>query len=303
MKKLFCKLPPLQWAAFLSALISAALQTAAMLLEFETESNYFAVGATLPKIAILFALLSCVLGILSAIFTAKEKKLLATYPTGLRRLHIAPAVGFLFALIGLGWDLFQKASDLWEQRNDGATFLRDFLAGKTKLALFALLLLFCALFYCLSWALSKKENQTETVLLGFATVIACALLSAYLYFDFSIEMNTPVKSLLQGGCLCSMILFTTELRLPLEKAFPKLLLAVSNLVISITSLTAVSVPVAFFTGKLQSTRVDHLFYSLFLLCMIPAALEHIITSSHSDNQANTADIPDSNDPDTERTES
>lgn len=293
MKKLLCKLPPLQWGSLLAALIASTTQTLAMLLEFEAESNYFTRGATLPHLAILFSLLSLGLGIAAAFLAAKKKKLSVDFSTSLRKLHLFPAVGFFCALVGLGWELFTKAGVLWMHRNDGASFFKEFLAGETKIALLCLPLLFCALGYCWNWAFPTSKNQTETVILGFAAAIACAILGIHLYFDFSVEMNSPVKSLLQAAFLCSMIFFTTELRLLLKKPLPKLLWIISSLVIAVASLCAVAIPVAFLTGKLPQRRLDFFFYGLFALCMIPAALEHIFSlSAH-----------DSNDPDqTERTE-
>jgi hypothetical protein len=95
-----------------------------------------------------------------------------------------------------------------------------------------------------------------------------------------------------------MIFFTTELRLPLNKPLSKLLVAISNLLLAMTSLTAIAVPVAFWAGTIGSHRMDHFFYALFLLCLIPAALEHIITIFHDNNQP----TDHSCDPDTERTE-
>ena len=194
MKKLFCKLPPLQWASFLTALIAAILQTLAMLLQLDSSSNYFTRGARLPRLAVLFALLSFALG-LAAALTAKKKNLAATANLNLRKLHIFPAIGFLFALVGLALNLLIQANEHWEHRNDGTAFLKDFLIGENKPALLCLPLLLFAAFYCVHWAFSKKENQTEITLLGFAAVIACALLGVHIYFDFSVEINSLTVSL------------------------------------------------------------------------------------------------------------
>ena len=293
MKKLFCKLPPLQWASLLAALIAAALQTMAVLWELEPKGNYFVRGAVLPTLAVILALLSFGLGSAALLLTAKKRKLSVCTPASHRKFHLFPTVGFALALIGLGYDLISKATELWERSNDGSAFLEELLAGKAKLAFLCLPLLLCAVFYCLNWALSKAANPGETVILGFATLAACAILGIHVYFDFSLEINSPLKSFLQATFLCAMMLFTTELRLPLKKPLPKLLWILSCLVITFSSLCAIAAPVAVLTNKRLGERLDLLFYGLFALCMIPVALEHLLSlSAH-----------DLNDPDqTERTD-
>ena len=290
MKKTFCKLPPLQWLSFLSALIAALLQIPAWLLDFEAGSNYFVPGALLPKLALLFALLSFILGLVASC-TAKKQDLTADYPTNLRKLHLFPAIGLSCALIGLAIKLLERALEIWGHHTDGTRFLMEFLNIGTIAGVFAPLLLIFAVSYCLNWAFSKKCSQTGILLQGFCAMIGCALMVVHIYFDFSVEMNAPVKMILQGGGLSAMILFTTELRLPLRKPLPRLLLILSNLLISAASLGVIAIPVAFLTGKLAPSRIDHLLYALFLLFMVPVALEHILTI-----------FPRDPDPDTERTD-
>ena len=281
MKKLFCKLPPLQWGALLAALIAAVLQALAFLLEYESNANYFTRDAILPSLAALCTIVSIVLGSVAALLRPKSKlspsEAYKIYKTN-RKLRLFPAVGFFLALTGLSWNLFIKAGVLWMYRDDGATFLREFLTTETCLALLGLPLLYSAVFYCWNRAFPKNKPVKETIVLGFAAIIACGLLGIHLYFDFSIEMNAPIKTLLLTVFLCSMIFFTTELRLLLEKPLPKLLWIFSNLVITVSACAA-TIPLAALLGKLPEYRIDLLFYGIFAICMIPAALEHLFALS------------------------
>ena len=293
MKKLFCKLPPLQWGALLAALIAAVLQSLAFLLEYESNANYFTRDAILPSAAAICAIISIVLGTVAALLRPKSKSRLPEDYKINRKLHIFPVIGFFLSMVGLSFDLFTKIVALWMYRDDGEAFLMEFFAGENKFALLCLpFLYFATLGYCWNRAFPKNKKENETVVLGFATMIACGLLGIYLYFDFSLEMNAPVKTLLLTVFLCSMIFFTTELRLLLKKPLPKLLWIVSNLVITVSACAA-AIPVAYFFGKLPEHRVNWLLYGIFAICMIPVALGHLLTLSALPN----------NDPDqAERTE-
>ncbi len=294
MKKIFRALPLLQWVAILLADTAAVLQISAMLLDYEKESNYFANNALLPILAAGFALSALAVGISSA-FVNKPK----AFPhsqSRFRMLHWSPAVGFLCAMAGISHELIQNGVTLWKKHTDGQLFLEEYLQGQTNIALFCLLLLILAFVFCVLW--TRKPDQADpnkTAGFGFAAVIACALLSVLLYFDMSTEMNAPVKSLLQAGFLSSMIFFTTELRLLLGKPLPRLLAILSSLILTVGSLTALPISIAYLTQRID--RFSHFAYALFMLCMIPVALGHIIELFSK----NTSQRKDPEDPHSERT--
>ena len=286
MKKYFCKLPPLQWGAFLAALIAAILQTVALLSNVDIGTNYFKPGSFLHIIAALFAILSFGFSI-APLLKCKGKPSPVAYPSKLRKLHLFPALGFLAALAGLLWEVAQKSITLWEKHDDGLEFLSELLAGEAKLAFFCLPLLLCAVFYCLRWAFSKEEGTVGITLLGFATIAACVLLAVHIYFDFSIEMNAPVKTMVQGGVLSTMIFFTTELRSPLKMPCSKLLLVTSGLMLAMASISAISIPAAFFAQTLPGNRFDHFCYAILIASMIPVAIEHIPALHATVSDSNT----------------
>lgn len=289
MKKLFCKLPPLQWVAFSLALIASALQIAAMLLDIAPGSNYFIVGRPLPVIAPIVAILALGSGV-AVLLPLKKKRLLAAYPAKLRKLHLFPAFGFFVAFGGLLRFFIRKGVTLWEKHTDGEKFLAELLAGSSKITLLCLPLLLCAAFYCLNRALSKNENRTTVTLRGLATMVACGLLVTHIYFDFSIELNAPVRTMLQAGILSAVALFTAETRQLLNKPCATLLWLTAELTLVCATFSSVAIIVAYLTGTLPNNRFDHFCYAIFLLFMIPAALEHVLTIQIS-----------SSEPDTERT--
>ena len=295
MKKTFRSVPLLQWISLLSAGVAAILQTLAILFSYEDTSNYFVPGAHLPIAAIIFALISLLTGLATAfLHRPRDKKEIASH---FHSLHYVTAFGFLCALSGIMLELIQKALKTWERHTDSQRFFEDYLNGlRIKLTLLCVPFLILAICYCILLARKGyKKDPQQTAWLGLAAVIACALLSANLYFDMSIEMNAPVKIFSQGGCLCAMVFFTAELRRLLEKKFATLLLALSNLLISMISLSSLAFPVAYLTGAID--RFEHFAYALFLLCMLPTALGQIL-----DLSIDTSQKSDPAESDTERTE-
>ena len=88
-------------------------------------------------------------------------------------------------------------------------------------------------------------------LLGSTAVLGCALLNAYYYFDVSVEMNAPIKVLLQTALLFAMIYYTCELRFLLGRGKPRLFLVFAYATVAASSLCAISLPVALLCGIIQ----------------------------------------------------
>ncbi len=222
----------------LCIIAAAALQTVAMFLSYETETHYFAPDAPLPVVAVVCALLAAVLGIVIAFLVPKAE--LSPSPFSDRILPSMPAA---FGCVICG-SAFLGAS-----------------GGLGKLGAIALLI--AAIGFVLCGSPLRHSIPNIIALLGFAPVIGCALINAYYYFDVSIEMNAPVKVMLQTALLFSMLYFTAELRFLIGRARPTLYLILAFCSASACSLCAVSVPVAYAAGLL--TRLDYVLSAFFAL--------------------------------------
>ena len=90
--------------------------------------------------------------------------------------------------------------------------------------------------------------------LGFFPPVACALLVCILYFDTSLEMNAPLKVTAQCALLPLMLYFTAELRYLLDRALPRLYLALALGSLALSSLCTLAVPVAVIAGFLDNAN-------------------------------------------------
>lgn len=212
-----------------SASLAAVLQTVAMLVSYDARANYFLVWAPLPYIAVALTILAAVSGLLFAILGQKPKN---TSPFSKGILPSIPAaLGMLVC-----------------------TCLIFIFADGTLATVTAICLILAALYSVLCGTAVQKNHPSILCLLGFATVLAGALMNVLYYFDPTLEMNAPIKITVQTALLFAMIYYTAELRYLLEREKPRVYLALSLMTIAASALPAVSIPVAYTCGII--TRVD-----------------------------------------------
>ena len=230
-----------------AALTAAAVvvQTIAMLRCFEVGTNYFLIGATLPTVAALLAILGAGLGTVGACLGGRVQ------PT-----H-SPIAGKLYTALPCALLFFATA------------LLMPFLASGTEAALglrvpvlISCLLAGCYVLLC-GLPSFRAAHPTAIALLGFSAPIACGLLNAYYYFDMSVEMNSPLKYCVQVALLFAMLYFLGEIRFHINEPKPRLFLACAFCTLAAASMCAIAFPVAFFAGRFE--RVDYLMGSLLML--------------------------------------
>lgn len=218
----------------LSALV-LLFSTLSMLLCYDRSANYFTVGAVLPFFTVALAIVAATVGIIAAILFPRDQ--LNTTPFSNRIQESLPAA---IAMLLCGVCLLLPQSTSFALR-----------------LITTLLLLTSAAYVMLRSRRSNRFNpSTSFVLLGFTPAIACVLLTAYYYFDTSMEMNAPVKVMVQTAVLCAMLYFTCELRYLLGRQKPRLYLALSLCTLAASSLTAIAVPLSYAFGIFN--RADYL---------------------------------------------
>ena len=234
----------LRYAAFACAWIASLLQAIAIFTNYGTRANYFHPGSVLPFIAALVAILSWVLGIVSGLPTKSADT--NSSPIAPALLPSLPAcIGFVGAAFGM------------------------FSTGVTATTLLVATLLLLSAIYCVFSALPK------TPMLGCAAILGCALLNAYYYFDMSVEMNAPLKVLLQTALLFAMIYYTAELRFLLGRGMPRLYTIVAYATVAFCALAALAVPLAFLLGKFN--RIE---YATGGILMLGIALTVLLRIQH-----------------------
>ena len=128
----------------------------------------------------------------------------------------------------------------------------------------ASLALICAAVYSiLSGTSARRSPPTGLCLIGFTAVLACALVNATFYFDPTLEMNSPAKVALQTSLLFARLYYTAELRYLIDRAKPRLFIALSLLTLSVSALSAIPITVACCCGIID--RKDCLAGALLVL--------------------------------------
>lgn len=197
---------------FLSAVGAILLAVACVTAYDPAVSNYFAVGSPLPVIASVISFVAILSGIASAIL-AKVKKEPFEAPA-------APS----FAVLPSAFGSLVTAGML-------------LIGGKIWIGL---LFLLAAAFYVLSACPFAKKYASWIIVPGFAVAAAAIALAATFYFDMTVEMNAPVKVLLQLGLLSVMLESTLEIRALIGRENPVLSIVVITFATVLCPLSGVS---------------------------------------------------------------
>ena len=220
------------FSSMITAIPAILFQSLAYLKAYNhSEANYFFANSSLPTLATIFSILSCLLAV-ATIFLWKnnpieirpQKGSLASFPA---------ALGFLVG---------------------GVLML---LSNTTKLTYALPVLCFLAAIYNIAIIFANDQSKTAIALIGFSAVIACILFSGYYYFDTTLEMNAPLKVTTQVAFLSVMVYFISEIRSLLDIELPRIYLLTSALVVGIGALAAIPVPLAYLLGvfKPQTTEL------------------------------------------------
>lgn len=229
----------LLWGGFAALVLCAfACNGIALWKEYDPNANYYLSTARFPLVSCICAGGALICGIAAACVTRSESLSESIFSERYRFPWIA--IGFFGAALLLAVD------------------------HVSVIGLFAVPFLVIAGLYAVSAENPKwrKPNGWVTAL-GFSTVIGSILLNAYYYFDFTLEMNAPVKIQVQLGLLMLMLCGTGELRYLLGIAKPKLYLVLSVGGITASAVTAVPLIGLYMTGRF--TRPDYFAGILLLL--------------------------------------
>ena len=256
----------LLWVVFgVLAFTATILQTLAILLDYESKTNYFTGRFPLPLLAVIFAILAAIVGSVAALTT----KLSALAENPFPRLPIPSltAIGSILLAVAI---LTTKHTE----------------TNPIIMPATVVFLILSAVYPILSGIPACRRHRTVTLLFGMAAVLSCILTNAYYYFDISVEMNAPLKTTLQVSLLFLMLYLTAELRYLLGTPQPRLYLALAAWAIPFALISAIPLPFALFTGKL--TRLDYVAGGLLMLCASVTICHRIAVLYRSEKPVDTA---------------
>ena len=204
------------------AVVSAVFMILAFSAYDPAVSNYFPNGSPLPILSVVSAFLAFAAGAVSALLSRKKSEPFA--------VPSVPSFALLPAAVG---------------NLAGGVLLLT--AGKT---LSGVLFLFGVAFFALLACPFAKRYAPYITWLGFAAIAAHISLVAAYYFDMTVEMNAPIKVLLQMGLLAAMLDCTVEIRLLMDRSHAVITPIIIAFAIVCCGLSSISLSVAFLGGKI-----------------------------------------------------
>ena len=214
-----------------------ALRTVALTLSFNAKIGYFEKGA-LPILLYVIEGVAVALCIVFPFLIKKEDVREVVSPASLSDLITAGLCGLL--MIAMAVVLF---ATLPVGENGTSVLLLLYVLD----AIF--LLAGSAFFLC---KFREKQSLSTSLVLGFTTVPALALLLGILYFDLYTPMNAPHKVSLQIALLSIMAALLYELRVTLDIPRPRAAAAVYGFSAFFCASVGISNTVAFLSGAYQS---------------------------------------------------
>lgn len=247
-------------AVLIIALAAAALRTAAILVSYDAEIGYFSRGAILPVLADVACIAGTALALCFAVICRPRGN--AVYKIGARDsapVYFATAYA-AFVMLGtfmhelwrcISEDTaayyFEKAAAV-----DNAYTARSLRIQGVLIIIGIIASAVSALyFFC---RLGGKGWREWYVILGFAPGVRGVSGMATIYFDMTVEMNSPNKMLLQLALISVMIYFLLELRMLLggKKARPRSYASVGLAATVLTAAASVSLIAAYFAGQVSN---------------------------------------------------
>ncbi len=288
-------------AVLIIALAAAVLRTVAIFVAYDAEIGYFSRGAISP----LLANIACIAGVVMAfgliLFCRPRGRV---YNPGARDsapVYFATAYA---AFVMLGTFLYELWRCVGERTaasyfEKAATVDNAYTARSLRIQGMLIIIGIVAsavsaiYFFC---RLGNKGGREWYVILGFAPGLRGVSGMATIYFDMTVEMNSPNKMLLQFALISVMIYFLLELRMLLgdKKARPRAYAAVGLAATVLTAAASVSLIAAYFGGQVSNAYFfTESFFCFNMMIYIMVRTVSFIAGSYSAPVA--ADVECNND--------
>ena len=246
---------------------------------YESETRYFQISwVNLPLAAI------AILSLLSAISTAIIFKGCDTAPhanINLRLISILPTIAIIRAMIHVA---VKEISSLFEAAELGRSATFDTWAPLLLLtAIFAVIYNLLEIF---------PINRILKLICGALQIIFCIVLIANLYIDFSVELNSPAKLLLQFSAAAIIIYTLAGIRRELKIPNAPLLLASSLITAGMGIANAVALFAEFIPNADKYNNDYSVYPIIFIAFGIKATVDLFTCSIFKAEQEKEATTPE-----------
>lgn len=250
-------------AILLIALAAALLRTVAIFTAYDSAIGYFSRGAALPVLATALCVIGCIASVAFPFVTRINGNDIP--PVGARGsapVYFATAYAAFVMLGAFGYELYRcitanTAGKLFAEASAKAASGNAYAARSLRIQGILIIIgivssALSAVYFVLRLG-EKRSSDEWHVLFGFAPGLRCVA-GLSIYFDMTVEMNSPNKLMLQAALISIMIYFLFELRMLLsaKKARPRAYAAVGLLATTLTASASVSVIAGYFSGQVAN---------------------------------------------------
>ena len=229
------------------------LQIFAVAFSLSPQSNYFKNGSPLPLLAIILAAIAIGCGSANVFLSKRDP----AEPQGKTSCY---------ALLPAGVGLTISAIEL-------------FCLEKSTVATLGIIFTLLGAVYCILPLFNDPLPGTVSVFFCFAAIAGCASLTLCHYFDFTVELNAPLKLGLQIAWLLAMLFFTGDARAQLTGTSSTVYRIVAVCTITVGAMVSIPTIFAFILGKID--RIDFFAHAIAMLGITISAILRAIPRTHS----------------------
>lgn len=249
-------------AVLAAAVLSAILRTAAIFVGYDADIGYFARGKALPVISNLVCVLAVAAAVAFPFFADRSGK--GIHLSAHRRTapeYFATAYAAFVMLGAFGYEIYRCIADrtvaqLFERAAEQAASNAYTARGLRVQGILIIIGIVASAISAIYFFLRIDDTNSREwhVLLGFAPGLRGIAGLAEIYFDMTVEMNSPNKLILQAALISAMFYFVYELRMILggKKARPRAYVASGLAAVVLTLTASVSVIAGYFSGRISN---------------------------------------------------
>lgn len=253
-------------ASFLITLSITVAGSTAFALSFGEHSRYFT--SSLISIAFAIALGTGILFALSAIYIFKGESVKEKRSAAASVLSIVSAVGVSLSFI---YYIYADVASNLAASNAPAGSPEAIYKGPETIAVALTITAGLAIIYSVLKAFSQRK--AAILLFGYGRILFFALIITLFYLDFSVELNSPIKLLIQFGACAAMLATISELRVIIGRSCASIFVATKLLTMLFACLNMAALCIEIIPNIDKYGHAYILFPVLLFICGIENGFE------------------------------